>query len=143
MHRLISYRFAIFFVMLAPLVLAFLSPQRAIAGSVGANDMLYISVSLGGAAKSDQERSTRINHHSSPSTIGNLNDENAIQSAVLPDSLRFAGLAGALNLAIDNSGKSPLVDGIELAPRETLRFLARGTGEIRGLQGQISIRLDF
>ena len=61
----------------------------------------------------------------------------------LPDSLHFAGLAGTLNLALDTSNGKPLVEGIELAPREILRIVADDSGGIRGLYGRISIRLDF
>jgi 7-keto-8-aminopelargonate synthetase-like enzyme len=61
----------------------------------------------------------------------------------LPDSVHFAGLAGTLNLVIDKSNGAPLIDGIELAPREILRFVANDSENIRGLHGQVSIRLDF
>ncbi len=61
----------------------------------------------------------------------------------LPESLHFAGLAGALNLALDTSNGEPLVEGIELAPREILRIVADDSGGIRGFYGRISIRLDF
>lgn len=78
-----------------------------------------------------------------PASQAFLQDRGVSQSPRLPDSLHFAGLAGALNLAIDTSNGRPLVQGIELAPREILRFVADDSGGIRGLYGRISIRLDF
>lgn len=142
MNRLISDGIAVCFFIMIPLSLGMLSPQRAIAGPVGVIELLHISISLGSASAQEQGLSPQIDNDPL-SIIGNLNEDSAFQSVGLPDSLQFAGLAGTLNLAIDNSGKTPLVDGIELAPRETLRFVAGRSGEIRGLQGQVSIRLDF
>ena len=64
-------------------------------------------------------------------------------SLQLPDSVHFSGLAGTLNLVIDKSNGTPLIEGIELAPREILRFVANDSENIRGFHGQVSIRLDF
>ncbi|MEM7211461.1 MAG: hypothetical protein AAF479_06115 [Pseudomonadota bacterium] len=69
--------------------------------------------------------------------------EEARQQSELPESTRFSGLAGALSLAIDDSGERPRVNGISLAPRETLQIRAGSGIRLRGIQGQISIRLDF
>lgn len=61
----------------------------------------------------------------------------------LPGSAHFDGLAGALNLVVNEIEGRPQVNGIALAPKETLRFIAGRMEGIRGLQGRISIQLDF
>lgn len=143
MHRLVLDGFAICIAMLVPLVLVVLTTQRAMAEPLSVSDLLYISGSVTSGLSAEQPLSAQLHAVASNAINANLDEAFVSRSAGLPDSLQFAGLAGALNLVIDNSGSSPLVDGIELAPQETLRFVAGGAEQIRGLQGQISIRLDF
>lgn len=103
---------------------------------------LHVSISLGGGGSSVPDGLVRFDHRPVP-----FSERVSVASAGLrasfPDSARFAGLAGALNLAIDTSNGQPLVEGIALAPRETLRFAAGSQDIIRGIQGHISIQLDF
>ena len=103
---------------------------------------LHVSISLGGGGSSVPDGLARFDHRPVP-----FSERVSVASAGLrasfPDSARFAGLAGALNLAIDTSNGQPLVEGIALAPRETLRFAAGSQDIIRGIQGHISIQLDF
>lgn len=129
-------------------VLAFLCmavallPLRAIADPQDDPQFLHVTVSLGGT---EPERAGQIygfDTHPALSREQELRRVTGLRTT-LPDSVRFAGLAGALNLAIDTSTGSPRIEGIALAPRETLRFAAGSQEIIRGIQGHISIRLDF
>lgn len=143
MNRLASDRFWILLAMLIPFVGGVLSAEHVAAEPAGESNAIYVSVNLDGRILSEVQRSDEAGEPAPQTTIGGLNARPVLRNAALPDSLHFAGLAGTLSLAIDTSGSTPYVDGIELAPRETLRFVAGGSQEIRGLQGQISIRLDF
>ena len=103
---------------------------------------LHVAVSLVGGGHGTEDELDGFEWHPVPLPARNLGDATGFRNA-LPDSVRFAGLAGALNLAIDTSTGTPRVQGIALAPRETLRFAASNQNFIRGFLGQISIQLDF
>lgn len=120
-----------------------LTTQRAMAGPVGEPGLLDVSTSLGSHFAREAEASSHSHGDWFGAASGLLDQDRGAVEIPLPDSLHFNGLAGSLNLVIDDSGKSVLVDGIELAPREILRFVAGGVEQIRGFHGQISIRLDF
>lgn len=119
--------------------LGLIAPQGALAESAIERGFFQVSVDLAGSVRS--VIGTSLSDVGwSPETASQVASASELQ---LPDSLHFGGLAGALNLVIDKSNGTPLVDGIELAPSETLRFIAKDAGGVGGLFGQISIRLDF
>ncbi len=131
----IQARFTILFLGLLGLV----APQTAAAESVMERGLFNVSINLAGSIGSGISGSDSASSWSTQ----DVPQAAVTGSTQLPDSLHFAGLAGALNLVIDKSTGTPLVDGIALAPRETLRFIANDHGGIGGLLGQVSIRLDF
>lgn len=112
------------------------------AGSADDPQLLHVTVSLGGFRSSVPDGAGHFD--SVPVPVSEwLPAASATVRTSLPDSILFAGLAGTLSLAIDTSNGRPLVEGIALAPRETLRFAAGNQNVIRGIQGQIAIQLDF
>ena len=117
-------------------------PLRALADPQDDPQFLHVSVSLGGIGSESAGRIDGFDIHPVLNPQQELRRVTGFRAA-LPDSVRFAGLAGALNLAIDTSTGSPRIEGIALAPRETLRFAAGSAEIIRGIQGHISIKLDF
>lgn len=119
-----------------------LLPMRAMADPQADPQFLHVSVSLGGTGP---ERTGQIDGFDIQPALSPQRELRRVTGfrTTLPDSVRFAGLAGALNLAIDTSTGSPRIEGIALAPRETLRFAAGSQEIIRGFQGHISIKLDF
>ena len=119
----------------------FLTPLSASSESSVDLGLIHVSIQIGSAQRPSS--ASFANQNSGDLAIGTLSFRAASQNPQLPDSLHFAGLAGALNLAIDRSNGTPLVQGIELAPREILSIGANDSGALRGLHGQISIRLDF
>ena len=103
---------------------------------------LHVSISLHGVSSGVPGGSARFDVF--PESSFNLGAIASVtRQAALPDSVRFSGLAGRLSLAIDTSSGQPQVQGIALAPHETLRFAAGRRDNIRGIQGQISIQFDF
>ena len=121
--------------------LAMLAPLSATAGSFFDTGLLHVSMLPPDTDHADFRLSfSQMPVHQNDSSFRSTS---VSQSTRLPKSLHFAGLAGTLNLAIDRSNGNPLVEGIELAPREILRIVAEENGGIRGLYGRISIRLDF
>ena len=119
------------------LLFAVSAPHTSHADKPIERGLFEVSISLGG-----QTQTANTNYLARNPTEARLRGSTS-RDRQLPDSLHFAGLAGTLNLVIDKSNGTPLVDGIELAPRETLRIIADDNSGIRGLHGQISIRLDF
>lgn len=119
--------------------LGLIAPQNATADSAIERGLFQVSINVAGSIGSVIGASVTDRVW----LASNAAQTSSSQGVQLPDSLHFAGLAGALNLVIDKSNGTPLVEGIALAPRETLRFIADDAGGIGGLHGQISIRLDF
>lgn len=119
-----------------------LVPMIALAEPRGDPHFFHVSISIHGGSSSVPGASARLDVFPEPSF-----DLEALASVTrqfsLPDSVRFSGLAGRLNLAIDTSSGQTRVQGIALAPHETLRFAAGRRENIRGIQGQISIQFDF
>lgn len=132
------------FLSLAVLVGFALEPDRdAMADPIWDKQPFAVSISLGAGP----DRGLDLGLSSGASFDGLnalrfLTEPEQLQS-ILPDSMQFAGLAGAFNLSIDDSGERPLVEGISLAPSETLQIRAGRGNQIRGIQGHIAIRLDF
>lgn len=117
--------------------------RTALADPISEGHLLAVSISFGASEATENSDEWRLGGDLGIGDVLGLAVEAEHWQSILPDSMRFSGLAGALNLAIDDSGDRPLVHGIELAPRETLRISAGKNSRLGGIQGQISIRLDF
>ena len=120
------------------------NPGLAIADSASLLQRMQVLIKLDAPPDSGTEGGfLNTRNYSGSFSDSEISDQANVQSASVPDSVHFAGLAGTLNLAIDMSNGQPVVDGIVLSAGEVLQFVAGGDGQIGGIQGQIAIRLDF